>query len=377
MQDVNQEGFRVRFNITPRVVLIDDIDEVTATVKRGLVEKGYELHFFDRTKDFLDGIDSIQPHLILLNIQNESDGALEYVKKIRRRKFFKDIPIVYITVLDHEEDLKSALECGVTEILSKPIRVYQLQFRVDSMLNQYFLRHELALQNEALAQEAEDKESLLRIMCHDLLNPVTVMKFYSKKLDNEQVRIASEQTLGIINHVRSMLALESGKKDFPMEKVDLKDCLARATACMDLHLKDKDVTIESNFDNMNDEMVVADKNTLVSQVLNNLISNAIKFSFPGSSIGVNYRIENDLMKVEISDKGVGVEKEFVPHLFNKYKKTSTPGTQDEKGTGFGLPIVKTYMNLYGGQVEVESKSKVDGHMNDHGTTFTLTFQIAE
>jgi signal transduction histidine kinase len=105
------------------------------------------------------------------------------------------------------------------------------------------------------------------------------------------------------------------------------------------------------------------------------LSNAIKFSEPGTEIRVDIYAEAESIKLVITDRGMGIPAEIIPYLFDRGKATSRPGTQGERGTGFGLPIVKAYMNRYGGSIEVHSVPKAEG-VNDHGTTFTLVFVAA-
>src|SRR5690606_16433531 len=102
-----------------------------------------------------------------------------------------------------------------------------------------------------------------------------------------------------------------------------------------------------------------------NQVLGNIISNAIKFSHPGGFITVSAKAVNEeTFAVEIKDTGIGMPEHILNTLFDMNKKTSRPGTIGESGTGFGLHIMRSFVEMYGGKVEVASQE-------GKGTTFGL------
>ena len=115
--------------------------------------------------------------------------------------------------------------------------------------------------------------------------------------------------------------------------------------------------------------------SLSNNVLANLISNAIKFSQPGGEIQLSIKDEGDRTHLIVRDHGVGMPEKVKVDLFRPDKSTSRPGTSGERGTGFGMPLVKSYLALYGASIDVDSKD-ISNHPDDHGTTFNLTFHKA-
>jgi signal transduction histidine kinase len=107
--------------------------------------------------------------------------------------------------------------------------------------------------------------------------------------------------------------------------------------------------------------------------VNNIISNAIKFSHPGQTINITAQRGTNDVRVLIEDHGVGIPDKILQHLFRTDQPTSRAGTGGERGTGYGMPVVKAYMNRYGGDIKVESRTAgADGGAT--GTKVTLTFQ---
>ena len=112
---------------------------------------------------------------------------------------------------------------------------------------------------------------------------------------------------------------------------------------------------------------MADVN-IVSTILRNLLSNAIKFSYPDGNIEIKTRERNDKVYVDISDTGIGMSDEHVNQLFQPCKKSSTPGTQNEPGTGLGLFLCKDLAKMLKAEIEVKSEK-------GKGSTFSIVFPL--
>ena len=114
------------------------------------------------------------------------------------------------------------------------------------------------------------------------------------------------------------------------------------------------------------EIIYADKN-MITTVIRNLISNAIKFTSSGQQITLSIKKQSDdkFREISITDTGIGIPEEKINDLFYIDKNTSTTGTNNEKGTGLGLIICKEFVEKHGGKIWVESEVNV-------GTTFSFT-----
>ena len=102
----------------------------------------------------------------------------------------------------------------------------------------------------------------------------------------------------------------------------------------------------------------------LNTILRNLMSNAIKFTREGGSIAIDARRNGKVVKISIQDTGIGMSKEKMDNLFDTTGHNSTPGTQNEKGSGLGLSLVKDLCDMINAEIEVESKL-------DLGTKFTV------
>jgi signal transduction histidine kinase len=120
--------------------------------------------------------------------------------------------------------------------------------------------------------------------------------------------------------------------------------------------------------------VLAEPCALTNSVIGNLVSNAIKFSHSGGSIEIRAHQEGGMVCVQVCDHGLGMPAEVLNHLFDISKGHSRKGTAGEKGTGFGMPLMRKFVTLFGGRVEVESREQ--GPQSPSGTEFRVWLKLA-
>lgn len=258
------------------------------------------------------------------------------------------------------------------------------------------LRFSAALENEEskmkvkdgrvkLIKGNEERKKLLRVMSHDLSNSLILIQASAAQLKKifrkenapkrnfdlvDRIEKASQFQQEVIEHVRMNEALKGGKIQIKPQCVTVSSVFERAKVLFQDTLEKKNIRLEKDVEG-EDLSFIADEVAFSNHVFNNIISNAIKFSFEGSKILVRaHAIDTESMVIEIKDSGVGMENSLLSVLFESDKKTSRIGTNGEKGTGFGMPLIKTYVELFGGDVSIQSTPKKEGVTN-HGTTIIL------
>ena len=243
-------------------------------------------------------------------------------------------------------------------------------------------------ENESLISLVTQKKNLVRNLYHDLNNALTIIlgtASLAETLDYEtkenaekltklwnKVLKASKIQKSILNQIKELDSAQSGKVSVQLSKVKLKrvfdnalfifkDKLDEKNISLNIHLPDPELTVQ------------AEEVSLSNFVINNLISNSIKFSFDKSEINVNVVRQDDSTQIIIQDFGTGIPKNILSDIFSTDKKTTTTGTKGEKGTGFGMPLVHYYLNSYESTIAIESKY-IDDYPNDHGTVYKITFK---
>lgn len=248
------------------------------------------------------------------------------------------------------------------------------------VLNQT-LEARVETRTKQLEKAVAENKSLVRLLCHDIRNPLTAIRGYVDLLQDEpdsldeyikEIRQVSEMMDRMVVQVTQLEGVNSGKLQLELESVDIDTILVQARMIFNSRLSKKGVGLIYDAA-ASPVFVLAEEVGLCNQVINNLISNAIKFTPRGGRITIVVREEADCILVTVRDSGVGISENRLPRLFDLNHKTSTPGTDGEAGTGFGLPIVKMFMEKFGGGIEVISRC-ADQFPEDHGTSFVLRFQ---
>ena len=243
---------------------------------------------------------------------------------------------------------------------------------------------------EALLQLTEghsELERLVRVLCHDVTNPVSVILLTSEmvrlkfpgnttELQWSKVSRAAHNVMEIIENVKKLQAAKSGKLKISIQPVSLKKILDNSQFLFEDKLNKKGLRLLTSLgENDQDLTVLADASSLGHDVINNIISNAIKFSARGETIAIAAAQDGKKIKIKISDNGIGIPKNILTKIFDPNAATSRKGTDNESGTGFGMPIVKSFVELYGGRISIESTT-IDEDAKSHGTAITIELDAA-
>lgn len=236
---------------------------------------------------------------------------------------------------------------------------------------------DLSIVNDELKKANDTKDKFLAIMSHDIKNPLSAAKTVSSDLMENAENYTKEERellLGILNrsmeHLLSLLEdlgswaqLQNKEIKVEFEKCELKESIKKNIELFSVSLLNKNIDMNEMLEK--NIYLLADCK-MIDSIFRNLLSNAIKFSYLGSVINVSAQRKADYVEIQIEDNGVGMTEEQVNNLFIPHLTQSLPGTENEKGTGFGLLLVYQFVNLNKGKIEIISEPK-------HGTRFILTF----
>ncbi len=240
---------------------------------------------------------------------------------------------------------------------------------------------ELKQQNDQLIEANRLKNNFLAATTHDLRSPITaILGFSDLMLMNDALSDLDRKRLNHIKNSTNFLAtmvddildlskLESDRTDLIMRPVAIRDIVNSSINTLQYMAMPKSIKIQLS-DNLppgKDPAICGNAESLL-RVMNNLISNAIKFTPDHGRISVKMTIEDTKLCIAVSDNGIGIPDEKIPALFDTYSKSSRSGTNGEKGTGLGLSISKRLIDKHGGSISVESKI-------DNGTTFTILLPL--
>lgn len=271
--------------------------------------------------------------------------------------------------------VSKALASGAQDVSDRDNGLYDELSRVNNELAN--VQRELSRKNAELERLSEQKTRLLGMAAHDLRTPLGIIQSYSTFLEDEanggvppqrleliqRIREASRFMLRMVNELLDVSAIESGRLQLDMEACDLV-ALVRRNVSVNAHLAAaKDIVLEFRGAEAG-ELWLCDPGK-VEQVLNNLITNAIKFSARDTKVVVDLTLEGAEARIAVEDHGVGIAEKDRAGLFTPFGTTRARGTEGEPSTGLGLAIARRIVEGHGGRIDVESAV-------GRGSTFRFT-----
>src|SRR5437868_3510807 len=246
-------------------------------------------------------------------------------------------------------------------------------------------RSRLLVREQAARAEAEaanrNKDEFLATLSHELRTPLTAILGWShivrqNQLEEGQLTRALE-TIERNAHAQSRLIddlldvsrIISGKLQIDLRLVDLSTVIEAAIEAVRPAFEAKDIKVNVDL-GWHAFPVMGDANRL-QQIFWNLFSNAVKFTSKRGQVNVKISSENSHASVAVSDTGIGIKREFLPYIFDRFRQADGSTTRTHGGLGLGLAIVRHLVELHNGNVSVES----DGR--DLGSTFTVSLPIAQ
>lgn len=210
------------------------------------------------------------------------------------------------------------------------------------------------------------KESILAIVSHDLRSPlgaiigmVDYLRSDFEKMETDDVKKmlhhlyeASIQELNMLDYLLEWARIKYATEAFSPSQLNLASCVNKVFETLNKVAAISNINLHHDIEE--NARVFADQNMLHS-ILQNIVSNALKYSHPGGEITITARTKDDKMIVQIKDTGTGMSKELQEKIFTPQLKTLSKARKEDKGAGIGLLLVKGFLEKSGGEIWVESK----------------------
>jgi len=311
------------------------------------------------------------PDLILLDIMMPEMNGFQVCAELKKDPVTKDIPVIFLTARTETEDIVKGFEAGGVDYVTKPFNPPELLARVNTQIL-------IKKQQDLILKQNREQQELLHILCHDLANhfgviifALDLMKINHEKMSDylDKIKCATTHGVDIINLVREMRALQ--EKKFEVFPVTLSEIVQESLILLADRYEKKNVHLYVDIpDNI---QVIAEKRSLVNSVINNLLTNALKFSFEEGQVEITATAKGEWVILTVEDHGIGMPPDLLSHIFDFSKNTSRSGTRGEIGTGFGMSLIKSFVEFYGGKIEIQSKD-IQEYPQDHGTKISIRFQ---
>ncbi len=339
-----------------KVLIVDDVPENIQILVHLLNEKGLKVNYADSGIKALNAIKNNMPDLILLDVSMPGMDGFEVCEKLKSDKLTSHIPVIFLTARVDEQDVIDGLERGAVDYVTKPFNSKELTKRVFTHLELKYNRDLITHQNKELTRLNELKNQLFSVISHDMKNLFNNILFGTESLVKETEHFNKEDVAhmaGLINDsakrayslLQNLLDWSRSQMQniqFKPVSVELMILLNQALGLFKTAADKKKLHIEIIPDG-EDFQALADME-MIKAVLRNLISNAIKYSQQKGKIDVYITEKDSEIEVKVRDHGVGMTPEQAQKIREGSNTShSTPGTQNEKGSGLGLLLIKDFI----------------------------------
>jgi signal transduction histidine kinase len=224
------------------------------------------------------------------------------------------------------------------------------------------------------------KSDFVSNVSHELRTPLALIRLYAETLELGRInkdekkhdyysiiRKESERLTALINNILDFSRIEAGKKEYDFRETDVAELVRNTLDSYRFQIEQQGFALEEQID-PGIPRVRVDREA-IARALVNLVNNALKYSDNEKFLGVRLYRENALLKLEVSDRGIGIERREQARIFEKFYRTGDPLVHNTKGSGLGLSLVRHITHAHGGQVEVESTP-------GRGSKFTMSLPLA-
>ncbi|MDO5116790.1 MAG: HAMP domain-containing sensor histidine kinase [Synergistaceae bacterium] len=214
---------------------------------------------------------------------------------------------------------------------------------------------------ESLEAQEELRKRLLSDMAHELRNPITIIKSHLEAIEDgvweaspERIRLTVSEVdrlSQLIYEAEKLTSIEGAGRALALEDTDASAVMEKAALVFDPLYKNKGVELKRDIEA--DVMLVMD-GAKMRQVVENLLSNALRYTDAGGSVCFSMRGEAGGMVVTVSDSGIGIAAKDLPYIFERFYRTDVSRARSSGGLGIGLAIVKAIVEAHGGTIEADS-----------------------
>ncbi|BAY11418.1 ATP-binding protein [Calothrix sp. NIES-2098] len=352
------------------ILLVDDNADMRDYLQR-LLQEQWQITAVANGADALAAISLQPPDLVLTDVMMPEMDGFQLLSALRADPKTKGLPIILLSARAGEEAAIEGLQAGADDYLIKPFSAQELIARIDSHLQMVRLRQELSsnrLKDEFLATVTHELHAPLvailgwtRLLRSDRLDRSTALRALDtiERNANNQAKLI-EDLLDISN-------ILSGKVRIDRQPINLISTVGEVMQTMLSDAQAKTIQIKSQL-TPRDICVCGDLMRL-QQVFSKLLHNAIKFTPEGGLVEVRLNVVDAWATIQVSDNGIGMSADFLPHVFNRFTQAEVPSRHSPGGLGLGLAIAHQLIQLHGGTIEAASAGI------GRGATFTIKLPL--
>jgi len=367
-----------------RILVVDDELGMRLSIKKALITHtitlpdvdeafGFVVELAETGEQALEKINRQKPDILLLDYKLPGISGLDVLEQAKSQE--SEMVTIMITAYASIETAVTAVKSGAFDFIAKPFTPAELKATVDKAAHSLLIARQL----RKLAQERHQvRFQFISVLGHELKSPLNSidgyldiikrrtigsdLSAYDQMLDRCQVRINGMRKL--ITDLLDLTRIESGQKKRELMEIDVRQIAEAAIDTVLPEAEKRHIEIELHAEK---DMLIHGDRGEIEIILNNLISNAVKYNKDGGKVETFLNQENDYLKIVVKDTGIGLTQEEASRLFNEFIRIKNDKTKNILGSGLGLAIVKKIVTLYNGKITVESQPDV-------GSTFTVLLE---
>lgn len=364
------------------ILVIDDEPSMLEYLTAVLQKEGYTVRQAINAHLAFQTLAQFPPDLILLDVTLEkrphAGGGFDGHKVctiLKKDPATRHIPIIFLTATREQENRLAALKAGAVDYITKPFDIDEILLRVNAQLELVHQRQLLEEQNQQLRalrererqyyqEMSQQKDQFVRSVAHDLRSPAGAILGYVHILQDsphfdEQERVFLEKIANnaewMTQFIQSLLDLTRIEAGAPLH-LEWVGVNAFLRSCLDrFSILARDKGLDLNFEALAPDLQIEIDHMRMSQVVNNLLGNAIKYTPSGGQVLLRAERCNENLILIVEDSGYGIPAVYLPQVFDKFFRVPQRQHREQEGTGLGLSIVKAIVEQHGGQVQVESQ----------------------
>jgi len=400
------------------LLVIDDQPDNLKVLLKLLSDSGFKVLVAYDGQDGIETAEFSQPDLILLDVMMPNIDGFEVCRLLKSKQKIQNIPIIFMTALVNTLDKIKGFELGAADYITKPFQDEEVLARITAHLRVQQLQKQLTQQNQQLIEEIKQREQaelereqalktlqaekvslvkrveertvelsralrlkdeFLANMSHELRTPLMAIlgisegiqeQFYGPLNDKQQkfmqtLEASGRHLLNLINEILDLSKIEAKKLTLTIDTVSVNNlCQTSVRIIQKAAVKKQLRVFMTGDDTVN--TIQADERRL-TQILVNLLNNAIKFTPDGGTIELKVRAhaKKGLVDFSVKDTGIGIAEENIKYIFTPFVQLDGGLNRTAEGTGLGLSLVSRLTKMHGGIVLVESEI-------GKGTCFTVS-----
>lgn len=381
-----------QFHLSPSDFLILIVDDTEANIRllsHVLRGEGFTPIVAFNGTDAIDLIKSREPDLVLLDIMMPDMTGYEVCAEVNKIDKLREIPIIFLSALSETRDKVEGFDVGGVDYITKPFQKDEILARIRTHLFLSKLQKEREIRIEELKQRElelselnKKKDDLVRMVSHDIKNPLTgivglanLLKIhpdFPEKDKLEMLNVMEQSGKKLLDIVEKVLDNEANSKkinEANLSETNIRELGERVISVNGPKAILKKIELGLVFESKVDSALLDPVKMEIA--LNNLVSNALKFTPGQGSVKLVIESTEDALLFKVKDSGIGIPDTMIDKLFSRNDEKesfSKIGTDGEVGTGLGLDVVQNYVNIHNGKIWVESEENV-------GTTFFINIPL--